>query len=107
VKGYQNYRAIIAQLSIMLSLFVAMYYRSMKSTTAVEISSQILEPAKIELAVLFLTTTVTAVTVCYEMYLKFKPIPEEVAKEVEQFQPKINDTEADLNIDPALSAKAR
>lgn len=34
-KGYQNYRAIIDQMCVMLSLFVAMYYRSMKSTTAV------------------------------------------------------------------------
>lgn len=73
VKGYQNYRSITDQVAIMVSLFVAMYYRSMKSTSDVATVSQILAPAFLSIVVMYTATAISAATLGYELYLKFKP----------------------------------
>jgi hypothetical protein len=70
-KGYQNYRAAVCQGSIMISLFIAMYYRSMKSTTPPEISTQILSPAFLEVFGLLSSVTVSGMSLGYELYLKY------------------------------------
>lgn len=47
VKAYHNYRACLCHLTQFITLFVAMYYRSMKSTSSpIEVAS-IFSPAKI------------------------------------------------------------
>lgn len=73
-QGYHNYRAIFDNGTIMVSLFIAMYYRSMKSNTDIVISSQILEPAAISLFCLLFSTVFSVVCLFYEMYLKLKSL---------------------------------
>lgn len=73
-KGYQNYRAILDNATIMVSLFIAMYYRSMKSNTDITVSSQILEPAAVSLFCLLFSTAFSFGCLCYELYLKIKSL---------------------------------
>jgi hypothetical protein len=70
-KGYQNYRAAVCQGSIMISLFIAMYYRSMKSTTAPEISTQILSRGFLEVFGIMASVIVSSISLGYELYLKY------------------------------------
>jgi hypothetical protein len=46
-KAYHNYRACLCHMTQFITLFVAMYYRSMKSTTSPTIVASIFSPAKI------------------------------------------------------------
>lgn len=73
IRGYQNYRAVADQASIMVSLFVAMYYRSMKSTADVETVSQLLAPAYASIVSMYTATGISVGSLAYELYLKFKP----------------------------------
>ena len=56
----------------MISLFVAMYYRSMKSTTEISAYSQLLDPAALLVVVLYGSLGISAGCMGYEMYLKFR-----------------------------------
>jgi len=47
IKAYHNYRACSCHLTNFITVFVAMYYRSMKSTTPQETVAYIFSPAKI------------------------------------------------------------
>lgn len=46
-KAYHNYRACICHFTHFITLFVAMYYRSMKSTTSPSEVAVIFSPAKL------------------------------------------------------------
>lgn len=72
IKGYHNYRSMFDQAAILCSLFVAMYYRSMKSTTASAIATQILDPALLSVVTLYASLGVSAACLGYELYLKFR-----------------------------------
>lgn len=72
VKGYQNYRAIIVQISGLTILGVAMYYRSMKSNTDPSVTYQILDPALLEVSAIFASIGISAGCLFYELYLKIK-----------------------------------
>ncbi len=46
-KAYHNYRACLCHLAQFITIFVAMYYRSMKSTTEPSLVAAIFSPAKL------------------------------------------------------------
>ena len=58
-------------------LFVAMYYRSMKSTTALQIKAAIFSPAYLQLTVLSLCLLVSILSLIHETYLIIKGIHSE------------------------------
>jgi hypothetical protein len=63
--GYHNYRMIIAQLTIMAGLLIGMYYRSMKSTTAIEERTNVVAPAYLLAILLFLCIVVSMAALIY------------------------------------------
>jgi hypothetical protein len=71
-KAYHNYRANICHLTQFISLFVAMYYRSMKSSTSRSKVSTIFSPAYIQLSFICLSLVVSMVVLVYEIYLFIK-----------------------------------
>ena len=70
--GYHNYRAIVHQGTQLTILSVTMFYRSMKSTTAPDSAYTILRPAIIEIFAIFLCIALSAGSLVYELYLKYK-----------------------------------
>lgn len=70
VKAYHNWRTCIVHSAGLTGLFMAMYYRSMKSTTPIDIRTQIFLPAIILLGSLMLAIAVSVVSLCYELMLK-------------------------------------
>lgn len=73
-KAYHNYRACLCHLTQFITLFVAMYYRSMKSTISPSEVALIFSPAKIEFAILLLTLAVSAFVLAYDTYLFIKSL---------------------------------
>ncbi len=71
-KAYHNYRANICHLTQFISLFVAMYYRSMKSSTSRSKVSTIFSPAYIQLSFIALSLVVSMIVLVYEIYLFIK-----------------------------------
>lgn len=71
-KAYHNYRANICHLTQFISLFVAMYYRSMKSTTSRTTLSTVFSPAYIQLAFIALSLLVSMIVLAYEIYIFVK-----------------------------------
>ena len=71
-KAYHNYRACLCHLTQFVTLFVAMYYRSMKSTTPSSEVAVIFSPAKIEFALLLSTLIVSTCVLAYDTYLFIK-----------------------------------
>jgi hypothetical protein len=71
-QGYHNYRTVITQLSVMTGLLIGMYYRSMKSTTAIELRTTVNTPAYLLVVLLFLSIGVSLAALIYELYLKCK-----------------------------------
>lgn len=63
--GYQNYRSVFCQSCTIIILFIAMYYRSMKLNTELEIKGYILAPTYLKLAVIVLTVAISLAILCY------------------------------------------
>lgn len=105
--GYQNYRAMVDHSSILVSLFVAMFYRSMKSTTDIAVASQILDPALLSVVSLYLSLGVSAAALGYELYLKFRKQevkPKSLAEELpSQQQDTMEAVQDDNHIDSDLA----
>jgi hypothetical protein len=68
IKGCHNWRSLIVQIGCLSGLFVAMYYRSMKSTTSIATSTSILEPNMLVMAMLIFSVGVSLVVVSYGFY---------------------------------------
>ncbi len=68
-KAYHNYRANICHFTQFISLFVAMYYRSMKSTTSRSTVAKVFAPAYIQLTFIGLSLLVSIIVLSYEIYL--------------------------------------
>jgi hypothetical protein len=69
---YQNYRGAFVHFTMMYTLLTANYYRTMKSTTPVEIKGKIYTPALIELALIALTIAFSLMVLIYEVYQIFR-----------------------------------
>jgi hypothetical protein len=65
--GRQNWRSCAIQLCNLTALFVAMYYRSMKSTTPIAIRTKIDWPCYLVLAALCFSTILSVIAVLYEL----------------------------------------
>lgn len=68
-KAYHNYRACICHLTQFLCLFVAMYYRSMKSTSQPTETAYIFSPVYLEYACIFISLVVSLVVLVYDAYI--------------------------------------
>lgn len=62
---YQNYRSSFIHLTMFVTLLVANYYRSMKSTTPLEITATIYAPAILELALILCCIVVSFFVLVY------------------------------------------
>jgi hypothetical protein len=72
-QAYHNYRTIVAQSAVMAGLFIGMYYRSMKSTTSVEVRTTVAAPAYLLVVLLFICIGISLTALIYEIYLKCNP----------------------------------
>ena len=70
--AYHNYRANICHLTQFVTLFVAMYYRSMMSTTPLEGSAYTYGPVYLEYGCIVISLVVSLVVLAYEIYLFIK-----------------------------------
>ncbi len=95
-KAYHNYRANICHLTQFISLFVAMYYRSMKSTTSRNTVSKVFAPAYIQLAFIALSLLVSIIVLAYEIYLFIKECLEK--KEKKKKEMKVNSESSVHNV---------
>lgn len=71
IKVYHNYRALVIQAAQLGILCITMYYRSMKSTTSLEITSKLFTPALVEMSLMFASVGISAGCLFYELYLKY------------------------------------
>jgi hypothetical protein len=71
-KAYHNYRACLCHFTQFATLFVAMYYRSMKSTSSPIQVAVIFSPAKTEFVLLFLCLFASILVLAYDSYLLIK-----------------------------------
>jgi hypothetical protein len=69
LKAYHNYRANICHLSQFVVLFVAMYYRSMMSTTSIDSTAFTFSPVYVEYACIVVSLVVSFIVLIYEIYL--------------------------------------
>lgn len=65
---YQNYRAGLIHVTMAFTLLTTNYYRSMKSTTPMEIKGRIFNPALIELVMIVLCLVLSFLVLIYEIY---------------------------------------
>lgn len=72
ISVYQNYRAGFIHVTMLVTLLVTNYYRSMKSNTPMEIKGKIFSPALIELALILISVGVSAAILLYEIYVMIK-----------------------------------
>lgn len=71
-KAYHNYRANICHLTQFISLFVAMYYRSMMSSTSRSALSTVFTPVYIQLTCICISLLVSMIVLTYEIYIFIK-----------------------------------
>jgi large-conductance mechanosensitive channel len=71
-KAYHNYRANICHFCQFIVLFIAMYYRSMKSSTPSGEVSQIYSPVYLEYACILISMVVSLIVLAYEIYIWIK-----------------------------------
>lgn len=74
LKAYNNYRANVCHITQFVILFVAMYYRSMKSSASFKDVGNIYAPAVIEIVCLVVAVVVSAIALAYDIYLFVKGI---------------------------------
>ena len=68
-RAYHNYRANICHLTQFVILFVAMYYRSMMSTTPLSTSAFIFGPVYFEYTCIIISLVVSILVLTYEIYI--------------------------------------
>jgi uncharacterized membrane protein len=71
-KAYHNYRANICHFCQFIVLFIAMYYRSMKSGASNTEVAGIYSPVYLEYACIMISLAVSVVVLVYEIYLWVK-----------------------------------
>lgn len=64
-EGYQNYRAILCQLSVTTIMAIAMFYRSMKQNTPLDTKGYIVNPAYLQIGVIAFTILISTAVLCY------------------------------------------
>lgn len=65
---YQNYRCSLIHITMLYTLLTTNYYRTMKSTTPIEVKGRIYTPAIIELILMVTCMGVSFVVLAYEIY---------------------------------------
>lgn len=65
---YHNYRSFFCHATMFATLVVACYYRSMKSTTPIQVKGRIYAPAIIEIVLIGICIAVSAAVIVYEIY---------------------------------------
>lgn len=74
-KAYHNYRACICHISHIGITFVAMYYRSMKSTTSALDAAQIYQqPALMQFFMISFTLVISGGVLIYDLFIKVKEL---------------------------------
>lgn len=68
-KAYHNYRANVCHFTQFVCLFVAMYYRSMMSTTATTDMANVFSPVYLEMSAIVISLIVSMAVLTYEVYL--------------------------------------
>lgn len=71
-QAYHNYRANVCHLAQAICLFVAMYYRSMKSSQSPLEVAPIYTPAYLQLTAILISLIVSFIVLVYEIYLFVK-----------------------------------
>ena len=69
--AYHKWRTGVIQLCCITGLVTAMYYRSMRSTTPISVRTAIFQPAYVVITAIVVSLFVSALSLCYELYLKF------------------------------------
>jgi|JI10StandDraft_1071094.scaffolds.fasta_scaffold113764_2 hypothetical protein len=69
---FQNYRCALIHATMLFTLLTTNYYRSMKSTTPMEIKGRIYTPAIIELILMVCCIGISFVVLAYEVYQLIK-----------------------------------
>jgi hypothetical protein len=67
IKAYHNYRACLCHIAQFVTLFTAMYYRSMKSTAPPQTVASIYLPAQIEVCLVLLCLVFSIVVLFYDL----------------------------------------
>lgn len=62
---YQNYRTAMIHITMVVILFTTNYYRSMKSTTPLDIKARINAPAILELVLIVICVGISVLAVIY------------------------------------------
>ena len=70
----QNYRANIVHITHFITLLVTNYYRSMKSTTSLEVKARLHIAAKLEISMIVICVIVSFLVLVYEIIKLFKEI---------------------------------
>ena len=70
----QNYRANVVHITQFIILMVTNYYRSMKSTTPLEIKSRMHTAATIEIVAIVICVVISFVVLVYELVQFFRKI---------------------------------
>ena len=65
---FQNYRCSLIHLTMLYTLLTTNYYRSMKSTTPIEVKGRIYGPAIVELILMVTCIGISFVVLVYEIY---------------------------------------
>lgn len=68
-KAYHNYRANVCHFTQFICLFVAMYYRSMMSSTPNATMAGVFTPAYLEMFAILISLIVSVIVLAYEIYL--------------------------------------
>jgi hypothetical protein len=68
-KAYHNYRANVCHFTQFICLFVAMYYRSMMSSTSTTSMANVFSPVYLEMFAIVISLIVSVAVLAYEIYL--------------------------------------
>lgn len=68
-KAYHNYRANICHFTQFICLFVAMYYRSMLSSTPSSSTANVFSPVYLQMGAILVSLIVSLLVLIYEIYL--------------------------------------
>lgn len=69
---YHNYRSCFVHCAMLTILLITNYYRTMKSTTPLQIKAKIHSPALLQLSLIFSCLFVSIVVLIYDTYLRMK-----------------------------------
>lgn len=69
---FQNYRCSLIHITMLFTLLTTNYYRSMKSTTPIEVKGRIYTPAIIELILMVSSIGISFIVLVYEIYQMIK-----------------------------------